>query len=136
VPSGTYHCAARNVVLSDYALGTNQAAMALRNLPRVNYTTSKALALTDNEFHTYAVEVTPDHISWFVDTRVIMTERRSSARTGAKYTVRFRLAGSSGTKMNKGRMQMDWVRYYTLDRPNAKSIEAPQAALGTYAQAC
>jgi hypothetical protein len=33
-------------------------------------------------------------------------------------------------------MQMDWVRYYTLARANAKSIEAPQATLGSYDGAC
>jgi Glycosyl hydrolases family 16 len=136
VPGGVYHCAARNIVLSDYKIGTNTAAMALRNLPNANYTDTKALPLSDNQFHTYAVEVTPDHISWFVDTRVIMTERRAPARTGALYSVRFRLVAPAGAKMNRGRMQMDWVRYYTLDRPNAKSIEAPQATLGTYADAC
>ena len=32
-----------------------------------------------------------------------------------------------GTKMIPGRMQMDWVRYYTLDRPNAKPITATPA---------
>jgi hypothetical protein len=33
-------------------------------------------------------------------------------------------------------MQMDWVRYYTLARPNARSIVAPQASVTTYADAC
>ncbi len=136
VPGGVYHCAARNIVLSEYQIGTNQVSMALRNLPNANYTDTKALPLSNNEFHTYAVEVTSDHISWFVDTKVIMTERRAPARTGALYSVRFRLVAPAGAKMNRGRMQMDWVRYYTLDRPNAQSIEAPQATLGTYAAAC
>jgi len=27
--------------------------------------------------------------------------------------------------LNDSWMQMDWVRYYTLNRPNAQSIEAP-----------
>ena len=97
---------------------------------------SKPLGLTNNQFHTYAIEVTPDHISWFVDTKVIRTERRSAARTGATYNARFRLVGSPGHKMIPGRMQMDWVRYYTLDRPNAKPITAPQLTERTYAGAC
>jgi hypothetical protein len=33
-------------------------------------------------------------------------------------------------------MQMDWVRHYSLDRPNAKSIRAPRMTKGTYADAC
>jgi hypothetical protein len=134
--SGRYHCGARSIVLGEYALGTNRAAMHLRNLPARDYTTSKALTLTGDRFHTYAVEVTRDHISWFVDTKVIRTERRSGARTGAKYSVRFRLAAPRGARMNPGRMQMDWVRYYTLERPNARSIKAPAARLVRYAGAC
>jgi hypothetical protein len=38
--------------------------------------------------------------------------------------------------MNPGRMQMDWARYYSLARQNARSVEAPQAEVGTYAGAC
>lgn len=136
VPYGGYDCGARSIVLADYALGSNLATMHLRNRPDVDYTTSKALPLSGNQFHTYAVEVTPDHISWFVDTRVILTERRTSARTGATYAMRFRLVGTPGARMNRGRMQMDWARYYTLERRNAQSIEAPQAALSRYADAC
>jgi hypothetical protein len=65
-----------------------------------------------------------------------MTERRAAARTGAKYKVRFSLVGKRGARMNPGRMQMDWVRYYSLARPNAKSIAAPHARLGRYAGSC
>jgi hypothetical protein len=75
-------------------------------------------------------------MSWFVDTHVLMTERRPEARTSATYAVRFRLVGTPGAHMNPGRMQMDWVRYYSLARPDARSIEAPAATKGTYAAAC
>ena len=135
-PTSDYHCGARSIVLSDYALGTSRAAMHVRRLPNRDFTVSKPLGLTNNQFHTYAIEVTPDHISWFVDTKVIRTERRSGARTGATYNARFRLVGRPGHTMIPGRMQMDWVRYYTLDRPNAKPITAPQLTETTYAGAC
>jgi len=134
--SANYHCGARSIVLADYALGTGTANMYLRNTPSTQLTARKALTLGPGPFHTYAVEVTADHISWFVDTHVLMTERRDVARTGATYKVRFRLVGQDGVKMNPGRMQMDWVRYYTLERKNARSIEAPQATLGAYDDAC
>ena len=32
--------------------------------------------------------------------------------------------------------QADWVRYYTLKRPNARSIEAPVMRQTTYAGDC
>jgi len=135
-PTKDYRCGARGIVLSDYPLGTNRSTMHVRNLPNLDYTVSKPMSLSDNQFHTYAIEVTSDHISWFVDTRVIRTERRSTARTGATYDARFRLVARPGAKMIPGRMQMDWVRYYTLARPNAKSISAHQLAETRYADAC
>ena len=65
-----------------------------------------------------------------------MTERRDAALSGATYAFRFRLADQAGARMNPGRMQMDWLRYYSLARDNARSIAAPQARAGTYAGAC
>jgi hypothetical protein len=137
VPTSGYHCGARSIVLADYALGSSTADMYVRTAPRTELTASRSgLALGPGPFHTYAVEVTPDHVSWFVDTRVVMTDRRPEARSGATYAVRFRLVGTPGARMNPGRMQMDWVRYYSLARKNAQSIEAPPAREQTYAGAC
>lgn len=136
IPAGDYHCGAKNIVLASYKLGTGRAHMYIRNLPNVQFADAKRLNLGPGQFHTYAVEVTKRHISWFVDAHVVMTERRAAARSGALFSVRFRLVGKKGARMNAGRMQMDWIRYYTLDRPNAKSIDAPRATRGTYADAC
>ncbi len=77
------HCGARGIVLSDYVLGSSSAKMHLRNLPKNDFTARKGLRLSRNEFHTYAVEVTRKRISWFVDTKVVRTETRPAARTGA-----------------------------------------------------
>jgi predicted secreted protein len=133
--SGGEHCGARGIELSDYAIGAPSATMHVRNTPDADFTASRSLPLA-NTFHTYAVEVTPDHVSWFVDTKVVMTERRPAALSGAVYTPRFRLVSTPGATMRKGRMQMDWVRYYTLARKSALPITAPQAVQTTYAGAC
>jgi len=133
---GGYHCAARNIVLSQYALDSSQTSMHVRNLPSADFHTSKALHLSGDTWHTYAVEVTPDHVSWFVDTRVVRTERRPAALSAAVFAARFRLVAGSTAPMRQGRMQMDWVRYYTLARKDAQSIEAPPLTTGSYADAC
>jgi hypothetical protein len=130
------HCGAGNLVLSQYTLGTNTAQMHVRTLPNADFGTSRWMYLNDNEFHTFAVEVTPDHISWFVDTKVIRTEKRPAALAGVPLMPRFRVQGVAGAKMNRGRMQMDWMRYYTLQRKNAKPVTAPQLTQSTYAAAC
>ncbi len=131
-----YHCGARSIVLADYALGTSRAHAYVRTLPSRQFSAGRTLDLAPGPFHTYAVEVTRSHVSWFVDTKVIRTERRPAALSDALYKVRFRLVGTPGARMNPGRMQMDWVRYYTMDRKNAQSISAPQLKAGTFAKAC
>lgn len=136
VPQGPEQCGARNIVVSEYTIGQNVASLHLRNVPDVDFTDSAVLRLDNQEFHTYAVEVTPDHISWFIDTLVVMTERRDAARSAMTFDMRFRLVAPPGARMNSGRMQMDWARYYTLKRRNAQSIEAPQATRTTYDAAC
>jgi len=136
IPVGDYGCGARSIVLSDFVPHARRANAYLRNRPNVQFSASVSRDLRNYKFHTYAVEVTKSHISWFVDTRVIMTERRPAAMAGARYKIRFRLAAKPGARMNPSRMQMDWVRYYSLERPNARSIQAPSAHRTRYSGAC
>jgi hypothetical protein len=137
VPSSSsgYHCGARSIVLSDYALGSGRSRFSARNGSR-QFTAAKPRDLSRDVFHTYAVEVTRSHISWFVDTQVVRTERRPAALSGAALTMRFRMVARPGATMNPGRMQMDWARYYTLERKNARSISAPALTEKAYAGSC
>jgi hypothetical protein len=131
-----YHCGANSIVLASYPLGAHRARMHVRTAPNNDFSYGKLRDLSAGPFHTYAVEVTRSHISWFVDAHVVMTERRAAARSGLMYSVRFRMVATKGRRMNPGRMQMDWVRYYTLARRNARSIDAPPAHRGTFDGAC
>ena len=108
----------------------------MRTLPGTEFTFSAQLDLRSRAWHTYAVEVTTGRISWFVDTQVVHTERREAALSGVELKPRFRIEGEEGATMNASRMQMDWVRYYDRDRPNAKPVDAPRMDRGTYADAC
>ncbi|CAN5566869.1 hypothetical protein BH11ACT8_BH11ACT8_30390 [soil metagenome] len=136
VPVNKYRCGAKSIVLSSYAPDDARATGAVRTGPANEFSYGLDLDLTNDVFHTYAIEVTTDHVSWFVDTEVVHTERRPEALSGVKFQPRFRLQAVKGATMDHSRMQMDWARYYTLDRPNQKSIEAPAMEQGTYAGTC
>ena len=64
------------------------------------------------------------------------TERRSAALSGVRLKPRFRIIGARHKTMNLSRMQMDWVRYYDLHRPNAKSVAAPKMNKRSSKSAC
>jgi beta-glucanase (GH16 family) len=138
IPAGDrpQYCGARNIALESYTHGHGKAKFYIHNLPKLAFTAAKSGRFGHDNWHTFAVEVTPEHISWFVDAHVISTERRPEAYSGVPLTVRFSLNAKPGTPMNRVSMQMDWLRYWTLAKPNDKSISAPAPAVGTYAKAC
>jgi hypothetical protein len=138
IPAGTrkQYCGARNIALESYTLAHAKAKFYIRNLPDLAFRASKRGTFGGDHWHTFAVEVTPAHISWFVDAHVISTERRSEALSGVPLTVRISMKAVPDARMNLTRMQLDWLRYWTLDNPNDKSINAPATVKGTYAHAC
>jgi glycosyl hydrolase family 16 len=136
IPTKDFQCGAKSIVLASYRSQDRRVTGAVRVPEKTQYSYSKRLALHQGWFHTYAIEITKDHISWFVDTKVIHTERRDDALRGIEYRPRFRLQGVKGEKHRTTWMQMDWVRHYDLSRPNTKSIKAPRMRKGVYKDPC
>ena len=124
------------ITLATYTVGDPAADMDIRSPAGTAFTDAIALDLGQYAWHTYAIEVTRDHISWFADTKVLMTERRPEALSGTRYRMRFRLEPVEGARMDFTRMQMDWARYYTLDRPGALPIDAPPATEDDFKPTC
>ena len=114
------HCGARELDLTKFMIGNQGARTSIRNLP--DLVDTFRVSLDASGWHDYAVEVTDTHVKWFVDGQTAMTDTRPDILTGVPVSVVFRLQGDPGKpaqQMNPARMQMDWVRYYTLDRPDA-----------------
>ena len=130
------NCGARNIALNSYKLGGNRAHHYIRSLPNRQYSTHTGVNLGTDRWHTFAVELTGRRISWFVDAHVVSTERRPEAMSRLPYTVQFTMVAEPGKRMNRSRMQMDWLRYFTLRKPNSRSVEAPLPSTATYAEAC
>ena len=138
VPAGDRpeECGARNVALAAYTPGQKAATHFIHTRPDNRYVAKKRLNLSDNQWHTFAVEVTRKRISWFVDAHVISTEKRKDALSGVPFAVRYTMQAERGRRMNESRIQMDWLRYWTLENPNKKSVAAPRPKPGTNHDAC
>lgn len=135
-PADHRACDAEGIVLSSYTPGDDRVTGEIRKAPNNEFRFSRKLDLRSRAWHAYAIEVTPHHISWFVDTRVIRTERRSPALAGVKLRPQFQIVGQAGQRMRSSRMQMDWVRYYDLDPPSAKSVKAKRMTRGVFEPGC
>ncbi len=138
VPAGTrdQHCGGRDIALHNFAMGTNRAKFYIHTLPNNSFRAFKGMNLGNEQWHTFAVEVTERRISWFVDAHVVRSERRAEALKNVPMTVRFSMRGVPGKRMNKSRMQMDWLRYWQANSPNKLSTKAPATTLTSYNQAC
>lgn len=129
-------CGEQNIALNRFKMGGHEVNFYIRSRPDNLYQASLKRGLGQDQWHTYAVEVTRKHISWFVDSHVIRTETRPEALTGRKFQVRFTMQAVKGKRMNKARMQMDWLRYWNLNDKSKKSVKAPLPKKTTYTLAC
>jgi hypothetical protein len=138
VPAGSrdQHCGGRDIGIENFTLGTNTVKSYIHTLPQNSYRGFLGRHLENDRWHTYAVEVDEDHISWFVDGHVINTERRSGALDPVRRQLRFELRAKDGKTMDPARMQMDWMRYWTMRAPNERSVKAPELELSTFNGAC
>lgn len=138
VPSGDQkqYCGARNIALESFTMGHRRAKFYIHNLPDLAFRSSKPVRFGGDRWHTFAVEVTPTKISWFVDAHVISTERRPEAMSGIPLTVRISLDGVPGARMNRTRVQFDWLRYWSLAKPNDKPLSRTAPTAGHYRKAC
>jgi len=137
VPAGrNVRCGANAIVLASYKPGQHRVKGMVRTLPDHSFTYSKARDLRSRAWHTYAVEITKRHISWFVDTKVIRTETRPAALSGVRYRPQLVMQATPHHRMRPSWLQADWVRYYTLKRHNAHSIKAPRMTKTSYGGGC
>lgn len=88
------YCGGRNIALESYTFGRRKAQFYIRNLPDLAFRAARRptdAGYGGDHWHTFAGEVTPNHISWFVDARVVATERRPEAISGVPLTVKVTL---------------------------------------------
>ncbi|UUZ58967.1 family 16 glycosylhydrolase [Nocardioides sp. B-3] len=130
------HCGARNIALASYTPNGRAATVYARTLPNVAYKATNPMSPGRDQWHTYAVEVTRERISWFIDAHVVYTENRDDVLTGVPLTVRFTMEAKPDRVMNVSRMQMDWVRHWSLEAPNLQPVDAPPTRAGVYGKAC
>jgi beta-glucanase (GH16 family) len=123
-------------VLASWVPGSARAHGFVNTLPDHSFTFSRKRDLRSRAWHTYAVEIASDHISWFVDTSVVRTETRPEALSGDTYRPELVMESVPDTSMRPSWFQADWVRYYTLKRPSALPIDAPLMNQTTATPAC
>jgi hypothetical protein len=140
IPAGDrdQHCGARNIGFAGFRPEVDSSArFHVRTLPDLQFiSVRRRMNLTNDYWHTYAVQVTTKRIAWFVDGVARAVENRPEALSGIPLTLRLQLQAVPGETMNRSRLQVDTARYFTLKTPSKKPVRGTLPDLGTYADAC
>jgi hypothetical protein len=129
-------CGARNIALAAFTAGGSQVKVFARNAGKQWTYTKRPMELDRYSWHTYAVEVTPRRISWFIDAHVVATLRNPEASSDVRLTPRLSLRGVPGASMDRARIGVDWVRHFSLQNPNDLPVRAPAPTVRPYRRGC
>ncbi|MCZ4499156.1 MAG: hypothetical protein JWQ74_1709 [Marmoricola sp.] len=136
------HCGAQGITLLKYRPAQPDVAkFAIKTLPANVYgkslTTPRPVG--GAQWHTWAVEVTPKRISWYVDAAVVAREVRPAALLDVPLKLKVTLTAVPGATMQSAKAQLDWARYWTLAKPGKNQdlvAKAPLTGRSTNPTAC
>lgn len=135
-----YYCGAQDINILHWSPSApNTARVDVKSLPNHRFTKEKRLSrsITNDQWHVFAVEVTKKRVLWFVDGKIAANEPRDEALSGEKFKFQVRLIPTAPGKIHeKFRIQLDWARYWTLKKPNKKSVSAPKTTRVKNKAAC
>lgn len=136
VPAGTAPgaCSPHTVTFADFTGYGSSVDLGVSNGSRAWAHTERGVVTNRDNWHTYAVEVTPRRITWFVDAKVTATLPGRAAVSGKALVPRISLvAPDDTTQMRHTRIGMDWLRSWGLERPGSAAAgqrRAPQPKVG------
>ena len=83
-------------------------------------------------WHTFGVEIAPDHVTWFVDGNPTVTDLDRAALPTTPMTLGVQLDATAPNGMIPARFQLDWARYYPLPAGTVPVPDAPAPQTGVY----
>jgi beta-glucanase (GH16 family) len=128
--TGPYASGERDVDFAEADLGSGEVNLFV-HYPR-NTQDYLAIPLDLAGWHTFAVEVAPDHVTWFVDGAVRATITRRAAIPTTPMSLNVQLDAYRPADLVPGRLQVDWARYYPLPPTGAPVLPGPTPTQGVY----
>lgn len=115
-------CGANTVTVADVGFNSKRATLGVRSSNGTRaWTGSRRIARLGDRAHTFGIEITRRHITWFLDGRSMATVRSSAAIPGVPLTPRLSLIGNQQEEMQRTRVIYDWQRGWTLNKQARKA---------------
>jgi len=131
-----YHCGAQNITVADLAPHSPTMTVGAKALKGDReWTTRTRVGSLFTRSASFAVEVAKNHISWFLDSRVIGTVRNQAAVSGVPMTLRLSLVGQGQEEMNRTQAISDWQRGFSI-QPGKQVTSGRALQSGTHSAGC
>lgn len=131
IPHGVpYDGGAGDLDFAESDAGSGVAYAFIHYPPRKQDFAVVPLELAD--WHTYGIEVAADHISWFVDGNLIMTDTNPDALTGVTWTTNIQLDAYHPSGQAPSNLQVDYFRFFPLPDSGAPTLPGPGPMMGDY----
>lgn len=131
IPAGVpYHGGAGDLDLAEADAGSGQVSIFIHYPPgKQDYSTA---AVDLAQWHNYGVEVAPDHLTWFLDGRAVMTDTDPAAVPATGWTRNIQLDANQPGGEAPSDQQVAYFRYYRIPPGGAPVIAAPPPLTGGY----
>ncbi len=125
-----YACGSHNITIARLSAFSRTFQFGARNgSTRWDGSATTPATLLDAAY-TFAVEVTDDHVTWFLNSKPVGSVTGGKAYSGVPMTLRLSLEGDEQNEMNQISLISDWQRGFTIGRGRevvADQRLAPQA---------
>jgi hypothetical protein len=110
-----YACGRRNITLAQVAAHSSAMSFGVK-ADTQQWTRTRTVPSLVHTSPAVAVEVAPDHITWFWDGKPIGTVKDRAAVSGVPMTLRFSMVGDQTSEHNQTGVVSDWQRGFALGR--------------------
>lgn len=130
---GTTTCAPNSIDVASWTGYGSRTTVSASKAGRTFSHVTSGQSRDKENWHTYAVQVTPTSVTWLIDDHVVAVAH--GAATGQALVPRMELRAPAGVRMTHATLGTDWLRYYPLGR-GKQTFHGPAAAASTSPAAC
>lgn len=115
-------CGANTINVATVGFNSRKATLGVTSSnAKKAWTGSKRIPRVGDNPHSWSVEVTRSHITWFLNGRSLATVKNKAAVPGVPLTPRLSLVGKGHQEMQRTRVLYDWQRGWTLNQQARKA---------------
>lgn len=116
------HCGANTITVADVSYNSGSAKLGVNSYrAKKSWSGSKKIPKLGDGPHSFGIEVTRDHITWFLDGNSLATVKNRKVSPGVPLTPRLSLVGQQQNEMRRTRVLYDWQRGWPLNKQAQKA---------------